>query len=65
MNESFPTGITGHTAQGPDPALEGSPTRKHTTYEELRNKSREASEITLIPQTDPSVGPVQERGPTK
>ncbi|XP_054438124.1 OCIA domain-containing protein 1 isoform X1 [Pteronotus mesoamericanus] len=65
MNESTPTGITDHIAQGPDPNLEESPKRKSVTYEELRNKNREAYEVTLAHKTDPSVRPMQERIPKK
>ncbi|KAH0520248.1 OCIA domain-containing protein 1 [Microtus ochrogaster] len=65
MNESTPTGITDHIAQGPDPNFEESPKRKSITYEELRSKNRESYEVTLTHKTDPSVRPVQERVPKK
>ncbi|GAB5570834.1 OCIA domain-containing protein 1 isoform X1 [Prionailurus iriomotensis] len=65
MNESTPTGITDHIAQGPDPNPEESPKRKNITYEELRNKNRESYEVTLTHKTDPSVRPMQERMPKK
>uniref|UniRef100_A0A8D1A709 OCIA domain-containing protein 1 n=1 Tax=Sus scrofa TaxID=9823 RepID=A0A8D1A709_PIG len=65
VNESAPTGITDHIAQGPDPNIEESPKRKNVTYEELRNKNRESYEVTLTHKTDPSVRPMQERMPKK
>ncbi|XP_028636621.1 OCIA domain-containing protein 1 [Grammomys surdaster] len=65
MNESTPTGITDHIAQGPDPNLEESPQRKSVTYEELRSKNRESYGVILPHKTDPSVRPVQERVPRK
>ena len=65
LNESTPTGITDHIAQGPDPNTEESPKRKNITYEELRNKNRESYEVTLTHKTDPSVRPMQERMPKK
>lgn len=65
MNESTPTGITDHIAQGPDPNLEDSPKRKSVTYEELRSKNRESYGVTLSHKTDPSVRPMQERVPKK
>uniref|UniRef100_A0A8C5JXN4 OCIA domain-containing protein 1 n=1 Tax=Jaculus jaculus TaxID=51337 RepID=A0A8C5JXN4_JACJA len=61
MNESTPTGITDHVAQGPDPYFEASPKRKSITYEELRNTNRESYEVTLTQKTEPSVRPMQER----
>ncbi|KAF4012969.1 hypothetical protein G4228_004403 [Cervus hanglu yarkandensis] len=65
LNESTPTGITDHIAQGPEPNIEESPKRKNITYEELRNKNRESYEVTLTHKTDPSVRPMQERMPKK
>lgn len=65
MNESTPTGITDHIAQGPDPILEESPKRKSITYEELRNKNRESYEVTLSQKAEPSVRPLQDRVPKK
>nr|KAF6501713.1 OCIA domain containing 1 [Molossus molossus] len=65
MNESTPSGISDHIAQGPDSNLEESPKRKSITYEELRNKNRESYEVTLAHKTDPSVRPMQERVPKK
>lgn len=56
MNESTPTGITDHIAQGPDPILEESPKRKSITYEELRNKNRESYEVTLSQKAEPQSG---------
>lgn len=56
VNESAPTGITDHIAQGPDPNIEESPKRKNVTYEELRNKNRESYEVTLTHKTDPQSG---------
>lgn len=61
MNESTPTGVSDHTAQGPDPNLEESPKRKHITHEELRQKNRESYEVTFTQKTGPSVQSMQER----
>lgn len=65
MNESTPTGITDHIAQGPDPNLEDSPKRKSVTYEELRNKNRESYGVTLSHKTDPQSGLCRKEGPKK
>ncbi|XP_042526843.1 OCIA domain-containing protein 1-like [Dipodomys spectabilis] len=61
MNESTPTGIIDHIAQGPEPTSEESPKRKNITYEELRNKNRESYEVTLTLKTDPSVRPMPKK----
>lgn len=65
MNESTPTGITDHIAQGPDPNLEDSPKRKSVTYEELRNKNRESYGVTCHTRLTPQSGLCRKEGPKK
>uniref|UniRef100_A0A6I8NUY6 OCIA domain-containing protein 1 n=1 Tax=Ornithorhynchus anatinus TaxID=9258 RepID=A0A6I8NUY6_ORNAN len=66
VNESTPTGITDHVAQGPESYLEESPKKKNVTYEELRNRNRETYEVTLPPKGEPSsLRTVRDRMPSK
>ncbi|XP_032916571.1 OCIA domain-containing protein 1 [Catharus ustulatus] len=52
LNESSPTGITDYTVQEPAPIPEEGRKKKGITYEELRNKHRQAYDVMQPPKAE-------------